>query len=211
MELKTTDSGLVIGSDGLARPAWAAPEPILRDYYDTEWGMPVRDEQGVFEQLCLQGFQAGLSWRTVLLKREALRGAFYEFAPDKVAVMESIEHLLDDDGLIRNRRKLQAVITNAQATIALRGDESAGGGLAQLIWSYQPKHTPQPEAFEEIPAATAESRALAKDLKQRGFSFVGPTTCFALMQVIGIVDTHLLGSWRRGSSRVWSEPAAGSI
>ncbi|WP_018297557.1 DNA-3-methyladenine glycosylase I [Corynebacterium lubricantis] len=194
MEQIQKDSGLVTGSDGRARPEWAAHDALLRNYYDTEWGMPIRDEQGVFERLCLQGFQAGLSWRLVLNKREALRRAFHGFSPDKVAVMDGIEHLLDDDSLIRNRRKLQAVITNAQATIALRGDESAGGGLAELIWSYQPDQTPRPRSLKEVPATSDESRALAKDLKKRGFSFVGPTTCFALMEVIGVVDTHLLGS-----------------
>lgn len=199
------ESGLVVGKDGLARPAWASHDEMLRTYYDTEWGMPVYSEQGVYERICLEGFQAGLSWRTVLAKRDALREAFLGFDPDKVAEMDSIEHLLDDDRLIRNRAKLEAVVKNAHATIALRGDESAGGGLAELIWSYQPATTPAPETLAEIPTTSEESKAMAKDLKKRGFSFVGPTTCFALMEAIGIVDTHLVGSWRRGSSGIWPQ------
>lgn len=195
---------LITGDDGLARPAWAAQDPLLRNYYDTEWGMPVRTEQGVFERVCLEGFQAGLSWRVVLAKREAFREAFHNFQPDKVAAMDGIEHLMDNPDLIRNRRKLQAVLTNAQATIALRDNDTVEGGLAELVWSFQPSETPRPHTFDEVPSQSPESVAMAKALKKHGFTFVGPTTCFALMESIGIVDTHLVGSWRRGSSGVWA-------
>lgn len=193
--------GLVVGADGLARPVWAAHDALLREYYDTEWGMPIRDEQGLFERLSLEAFQSGLSWATILRKRPAFRRAFANFNPDAVAEFgqADIERLLENAGIIRNRRKIEATITNAQATIALRGD----GGLSHLIWSFQPKKTPAPRTMAEVPTQSEESRALAKELKGRGFAFVGPTTMFALMEAVGIVDTHLIGSHRRGSSGVW--------
>ena len=189
----------VIGDDGLARPPWAATDPLLREYYDTEWGMPVTDEQGMFERVCLEGFQVGLSWRLILQKREALRAAFHRFDPDAVAGM-SIEHLLDDAGLVRNRRKLEAAVKNAQATLALREEGTHLGGF---VWSYQPAHTPVPRTMAEVPTRSPESEQLAKDLKKRGFTFVGPVTMYALMESTGIIDTNLVGTWRRGASGVW--------
>lgn len=189
----------ITGPDGLTRPPWAATDPLLRDYYDTEWGMPIRDEAGMFERLALEGFQVGLSWRLVLTKREALRRAFHGFDPDTVAGME-VEHLLDDASVIRNRRKLAAAVTNAQATVALRAE---GTNLAEFIWSYQPAETPAPRTVEEVPTRSPESEQLAKDLKARGFTFVGPVTMYALMESVGIVDTNLVGTWRRGASGVW--------
>ena len=196
---------LVVGDDGLARPAWAAADPLLREYYDTEWGMPVRDERGVFERLSLEAFQSGLSWATILRKRPAFREAFANFDPDAVAAFDDddVTRLLADASIVRNRAKILAALTNARATVALRED-AAVGGLAGLVWSYRPARTPEPRCAADVPARSAESTALAKDLKLRGFRFVGPTTCFALMEAIGIVDTHLLGSYRRGSSGVWS-------
>lgn len=190
----------VIGDDGLARPPWAATDPLLREYYDTEWGMPVTDEQGMFERVCLEGFQVGLSWRLILQKREALRAAFHGFAPEEVAGM-SIEHLLEDASLIRNRRKLEAAVKNAQATLALR---EKGTHLGEFVWSYQPANTPVPRTMAEVPTRSAESEQLAKDLKKRGFTFVGPVTMYALMESTGIIDTNLVGTWRRGASGVWA-------
>lgn len=190
----------VVGDDGLARPPWAAHDDLLRHYYDTEWGMPVRDEAGMFERICLEGFQVGLSWRLILQKRDALRRAFHGFDPDKVAGM-SIEHLLDDANLIRNRRKLQAAVTNAQATLKLREE---GVHLGEFVWSYQPSETPAPRAMEDVPTQSEESRQLARDLKARGFTFVGPVTMYALMESVGILDTNLIGTWRRGASGVWA-------
>ncbi|NKX51160.1 DNA-3-methyladenine glycosylase I [Arthrobacter deserti] len=194
-------SGVVIGGDGLARPAWAAADPLLREYYDTEWGMPVRGEQGVYERICLEGFQAGLSWATILRKRPAFRRAFRGFGVDTVAGFtgEDVERLMQDAGIVRNRAKIKAAITNAQATAALRAE----GGLSDFVWSFQPAATPAPRTFEEIPTSTPESAALSAALRRRGFAFVGPTTMFALMEAIGMVDTHLVGSHRRGSSGVW--------
>lgn len=190
----------VIGDDGLARPPWAATDPLLREYYDTEWGMPVTDEQGMFERVCLEGFQVGLSWRLILQKREALRAAFHGFDPEAVAGM-SIEHLLGDASLIRNRRKLEAAVKNAQATLDLR---EQGTRLGEFVWSYQPANTPVPRTMAEVPTRSAESEQLAKDLKKRGFTFVGPVTMYALMESTGIIDTNLVGTWRRGASGVWA-------
>ncbi len=191
----------VVGADGLARPAWAAVDPLLRDYYDTEWGLPVRDERGLFERLSLEAFQAGLSWVTILRKRPAFRAAFAGFDPDAVAAYTDadVERLMADPGIVRNRAKIRATVTNARATVALRAD----GGLAALVWSFRPATTPAPRTQDEVPTRSPESVALSKELRARGFSFVGPTTVFALMEAVGIVDTHLVGSHRRGTSGVW--------
>lgn len=196
-------SDLVVGSDGLARPMWAAKDPLLREYYDTEWGMPIRDETGLFERLSLEAFQSGLSWVTVLRKRPAFREAFHGFDPDTVAAFgeSDIQRLLADAGIIRHRVKINATITNARATIELRDSE----GLPDFIWSFKPEQTPRPRSFEEVPTRSLESEALAKALKQRGFVFVGPTTMFALMEAIGMVNTHLLGSHRRSAAGVWPD------
>lgn len=198
-----TDSGLITGDDGLARPVWAASDQLLRDYYDTEWGMPVRTEQGMFERLSLEAFQSGLSWATILRKRPAFRAAFADFDPDAVAAFTDadVKRLMADAGIVRNRRKVLATLTNARATVALRDTEDRD--LASFIWSFRPETTPEPTSLGEIPTTSAESVALAKALKKRGFAFVGPTTMFALMEAVGIVDTHLVDSWRRGSSGVW--------
>lgn len=192
---------LVVGEDGRARPVWAAHDEMLRHYYDTEWGMPVRDERGLFERLSLEAFQSGLSWATILRKRENFRAAFANFDPDAVAAFDDAdrERLLADAGIVRNRRKVDATITNARATVALREQ----GGLVDFIWGFQPATTPAPRDFSEVPSQSPESVALSKALKRAGFCFVGPTTMFALMEAVGIVDTHLLGSWRRGSSGIW--------
>jgi DNA-3-methyladenine glycosylase I len=186
----------------LARPVWASVDPLLRHYYDTEWGMPVRDEQGMFERISLEAFQAGLSWATILRKRPAFRIAFDDFDPDRVAGYgeADIERLMADAGIVRNRAKIRATITNAHATVRLREQ----GGVADLVWSFQPAQTPTPRTLAEIPTQSAESAALSKALRQAGFAFVGPTTMYALMEAIGIIDTHLLGSHRRGSSGVWA-------
>ncbi len=193
---------LVTGEDGLARPLWASTDPMLREYYDTEWGMPVHDERGVFERLSLEAFQSGLSWRTILAKRPAFRAAFADFDPDTVAAFDDddVARLLGDAGIVRNRAKIAATITNAAATVALRAD----GGLAPFVWSFRPGRTPEPRTAAEVPTTSPESVALSKALRKRGFVFVGPTTMHALMEALGIVDTHLVGSHRRGTSGVWS-------
>lgn len=195
-------TGVVVGEDGLARPAWASVDPLLREYYDTEWGMPVRSEHGLYERISLEAFQSGLSWATILRKRAAFRAAFSGFDPDAVAAFTEadVERLLLDAGIVRNRLKILATITNAKATIALRED----GGLVDLVWSFQPATTPAPRAGDAVITSTAESAALSKALRKRGFVFVGPTTMYALMEAIGIVDAHPVESHRRGSSGVWA-------
>jgi DNA-3-methyladenine glycosylase I len=192
----------VVGEDGLARPVWASVDPMLRHYYDTEWGMPVRDERGMFERISLEAFQSGLSWATILRKRPAFREAFVDFDPDAVAAFTEAdtERLMADAGIVRNRRKIEATITNARATVDLRNEE----GLVDFVWSFRPERTPAPRTYAEVPTTSPESVALSKALRKKGFVFVGPTTMFALMEAVGIVDTHLVDSHRRGSSGVWT-------
>ncbi len=194
-------SQVVVGEDGLARPPWAASDPLLRDYYDTEWGMPIRDERGLFERISLEAFQSGLSWATILRKRQAFRTAFAGFEPDLVAGFtdSDVERLLGDAGIIRNRSKILATIANANAVIALRND----GGLVDFVWSFLPESTPAPGPGEPIITQSTESLAMSKALKRQGFTFVGPTTMYALMEAIGMVDAHPVGSHRRGTSGVW--------
>lgn len=200
--MRPVSPDLVVGEDGLARPRWAARDPLLREYYDNEWGLPVRDERGMFERLSLEVFQSGLSWATILRKRPAFRAAFDGFDPDRVAAYgpDDVARLMADAGIVRNLKKVEATITNARATVSLR----QAGGLVDLVWSFKPAATPAPRTLAEVPSSSPESVALARELKRRGFVFVGPTTMFALMEAVGVVDTHLLGSHRRGSSGVWS-------
>lgn len=194
-------SGAILCEDGLMRPPWAAHDPRLRAYYDTEWGMPIHGEQELFERISLEVFQAGLSWATILRKRPAFRAAFHDFHPETVArfTEAQVEKLMGDPSIVRNRQKILATITNARATITLR----TAGGLDAFIWSFKPPTTPAPRTMAEIPTSSAESTALAKALRARGFRFVGPTSMFALMEAIGMVDTHLVGSHRRGASGIW--------
>lgn len=175
---------------------------MLRAYYDTEWGMPVTDERGVFERLSLEAFQSGLSWATILKKRPRFRDVFADFDPDVVSAFtdDDVARLLQDPGIIRNRAKILATINNAGATVRLRDK----GGLSEFIWSFQPTETPAPRTMAEAPTQSPESRAMAKALKKEGFAFVGPTTAYALMSAIGLVDLHLVDSHRRGTSGIWS-------
>jgi DNA-3-methyladenine glycosylase I len=202
----TSGADVITGPDGLARPAWASVDPLLREYYDTEWGMPVRDERGLFERLSLESFQSGLSWATILRKRPAFRAAFRDFDPDTVAGFgdDDVARLLADAGIVRNRAKILATIGNARATVALRDDPATPHGLPGLIWSFRPALTPLPRTMAEVPTVSPESTALAAALRAKGFRFVGPTTMHALMEAVGILDTHLVGSHRRGSSGVWA-------
>jgi DNA-3-methyladenine glycosylase I len=195
-------SGAVIGEDGLGRCPWATSPQIYVDYHDTEWGMPVRGEQPLFERIMLEAFQSGLSWLTILRKRPAFREAFADFDPEVVARFSDadVERLMQDAGIIRNRQKIQAARTNARAVVALREK----GGLDAFIWSRTPETTPVPRTIADVPTQTPESRALAKELRSHGFVFVGPTTVHALMEAIGMVDTHLVGCHRRGSSGVFA-------
>jgi DNA-3-methyladenine glycosylase I len=167
---------------------WASPaDPLLLTYHDTEWGRPVIDVRGIYERICLEAFQAGLAWRTVLAKRPAFRAAFANFQPDVVAGFgePDITRLLADAGIIRHRGKIVAAIANARAAVAL------GSELPELVWSFRPPAGDPPASLAEVPAATAESQRLARALKRAGFVFVGPTTAYALMQACGLVNDHV--------------------
>ncbi|MBE7161031.1 MAG: DNA-3-methyladenine glycosylase I [Williamsia herbipolensis] len=198
----TEETDLVVGDDGRARPVWAARPGLMQDYYDTEWGCLVDGENAYFERLSLEGFQSGLSWATILRKRPAFRELFCDFDVDTVARFTDadVDRLMGDARIVRNRAKIEATVGNARATQELRHD----GGLEQLIWSFRPETTPMPHTMAEVPTVSAESTALSKELRRRGFRFVGPTTAFALMEALGVVDTHLVGSHRRGCSGVWA-------
>jgi DNA-3-methyladenine glycosylase I len=180
------------GPDGRPRCQWAVSAPDYIAYHDEEWGRPVTDDRGIYERLTLEAFQSGLSWLTILRKREAFRKAFAGFAFERVAEFgdADVERLLADAGIVRNRAKIEAAIANARAARELAAD---GGSLTALAWSYLPLDDPVPHTLDAVPATTPESAALAKELKRRGFRFVGPTTAYALMQAVGIVNDHLAG------------------
>jgi DNA-3-methyladenine glycosylase I len=188
---------------------WPTSDPLYIDYHDREWGRPDVDERSLYEKLVLEGFQSGLSWVTILRKRPAFRAAFADFDPAAVAAFgdEDIARLMADAGIVRNRRKIEAAIVNARATVALRED----GGLSRLVWSHRPEAAPAPGAMADVPAQTAESKALAKALKARGFAFVGPTTMYALMQACGIVNDHVAGCWVRGAVQAEQDSAAARL
>lgn len=185
--------GLLEGPDGRLRCAWAGSAPEYLDYHDTEWGREVRGDSALFERMSLEAFQSGLSWITILRKREAFRAAFRGFDVEQVAAFgeADVHRLLQDAGIVRNRAKIEATIANARAVLDL--DEP----LSDLLWSFAPMRRPAPEKLAEVPATTPESTALAKALKRRGFRFVGPTTAYALMQATGMVDDHLAACWVR--------------
>ncbi|MBL8928635.1 MAG: DNA-3-methyladenine glycosylase I [Kineosporiaceae bacterium] len=190
------NAALVIGDDGLARCAWGTSTPDYLDYHDREWGRPVRGESALYERFTLEAFQSGLSWLTILRKREGFRRAFAGFDPDQVAAFTDadLDRLLGDAAIVRNRAKIQATIANAAAVVALREQ----GGLEALVWSFaEPAGRPAPQSLAEVPARTPESTALAKALRRAGFVFVGPTTAYAAMQACGLVNDHLEGCWSR--------------
>lgn len=185
---------VVVGADGRPRCPWpGVADPLYTAYHDTEWGRPVTDEVALFEKLCLEGFQAGLSWITILRKRADFRDSFAGFEPERVARFDDrdVERLMADARIVRNRRKVEATIGNARALLAMDGT------LSDLVWDHRPPPRPAPERFADVPAATPESVALARALKRRGFRFVGPTTVYALMQACGVVDDHLAGCFAR--------------
>jgi DNA-3-methyladenine glycosylase I len=183
---------LAEGPDGRVRCPWGVSAPDYVEYHDHEWGRPVTDDRGIYERLCLEAFQSGLSWLTILRKRESFREAFAGFDFDVVAGFgkRDVARLLADAAIVRNRSKIEAVIANARAA---RGLVESGGSLAALAWSFRPLRERAPVEIADVPATTRESEGLAKELKQRGFRFIGPTTAYALMQACGIVDDHLDG------------------
>ncbi len=174
------------------RCPWGTSAPEYIAYHDEEWGKPVRDDQGLYERLCLEAFQSGLSWLTILRKREAFRAAFAGFDPVRVAAFgeDDVARLMADAGIVRNRMKIDAAIANARAALEL-------DSLTELLWSFAPEPRPAPRALADVPAVTPESTAMAKELKRRGFRFVGPTTAYALMQACGLVNDHLDGCLAR--------------
>jgi DNA-3-methyladenine glycosylase I len=176
------------------RCGWANSAPEYVAYHDEEWGVPLHGETALFERLALEGFQSGLSWITILRKRPAFRKAFVRFNPKKVAAFgpDDVERLMADTGIVRNRAKIDATIRNAQAILELDTK------LDTLLWSFAPDPggRSRPTTLADVPAVTPESKAMAKELKKRGFAFVGPTTCYAMMQATGMVDDHIAGCWR---------------
>ncbi|QZA08931.1 DNA-3-methyladenine glycosylase I [Mycolicibacter heraklionensis] len=179
--------------DGQIRCGWVNNGSVLyRDYHDQEWGRPVRDRAALFERVSLEAFQSGLSWLVILRKRENFRRAFADFDVETVAGFTDadVARLMDDPGIVRNRAKIESTIANARATIALGSTD-----LADLLWSFAPPPRPRPVDLSAIPAVTPESTAMARELKRRGFRFVGPTTAYALMQATGMVDDHVRDCW----------------
>ncbi len=183
-------SGVVVGEDGVARCPWGASTPEYQVYHDREWGRPVGDDMRVFEKLCLEGFQAGLSWLTILRKREGFRDAFASFDPRVVAAFgeADVDRMLADPRIVRHRGKITAAIANARATVAL---EAQGVPLAAVLWKHEPASRRPPVETGDLPASTPESKALSVELRRHGFSFVGPTTVYAAMQALGVVNDHL--------------------
>jgi DNA-3-methyladenine glycosylase I len=192
--VSTVEPEVRAGADGLARCWWCGDDPLYMDYHDHEWGFPSADDRYLYEKLCLEGFQAGLSWLTVLRKRESFRRAFRGFDPETVARFgrRDISRLLADAGIIRNRAKIESAINNARRTIEVIEER---GSLAALIWSFQPAPGNRPKRLDRRTLVgltrTPESAALSRALKERGFTFVGPTTLYAYMQSIGLVNDHL--------------------
>ena len=189
-------SDTVVGEDGLARCGWGLSAPDYVAYHDEEWGVPLHGDRELFERMSLEAFQSGLSWLIILRKREGFRKAFDGFDVAKIATYgdKKVESLLADPGIVRNRAKIAATIRNAQATLNLDVP------LGELMWSFAPAHHKPPVSWSDVPATTDESKALAKELKRRGFAFVGPTTCYAMMQATGMVDDHLVECWRSGGA-----------
>ncbi|MBF6195582.1 DNA-3-methyladenine glycosylase I [Nocardia beijingensis] len=185
-----------IADDGLVRCAWPLDSQLYRDYHDNEWGKPLHGDDALFERLCLEAFQSGLSWLTILRKRPAFRAAFADFSIARVAEFDDddVARLMADAGIVRNRSKIDAAIANARVARDL------DVGLDELLWSFAPPPRPRPRSGAEVPATTPESIAMAKELKRRGFRFVGPTTAYALMQATGMVDDHVADCWV-GSAR----------
>jgi DNA-3-methyladenine glycosylase I len=188
---------LVVGDDGRARCAWAGTDTEYQRYHDEEWGTPLHGDRPLFEKLSLEGFQAGLSWITILRRRPTFRAAFAGFDIDQVAAFDArdVQRLMNDPGIIRNRAKIEATISNARITRELIRDDD--GALDRLLWSFAPPpRTSAPRTLGDLPATTAESTAASRALKKLGYRFVGPTTIYALMQSAGMVDDHVAGCWR---------------
>jgi len=192
-----TRASIVVGDDGRSRCAWVGADAEYTRYHDEEWGTPLHGDRPLFEKLSLEGFQAGLSWITILRRRPTFREAFAGFDIDAVALFDErdVERLMNDPGIIRNRAKIEATISNALVTQGLVAEHP--GALDQLLWGFAPAPRDRaPASFNELPATTEESTAASRALKKLGYRFVGPTTVYALMQSAGMVDDHVAGCWR---------------
>jgi DNA-3-methyladenine glycosylase I len=191
VEEKVFESG-----DGRKRCPWGIEPAEYRLYHDEEWGRPVVDDVRIYEKLCLEGFQSGLSWLTILRKRDGFRRAFQDFEPEKVAAFDErdVERLLEDADIVRHRGKIEATIANARAVLEVQGNE---GSLAALLWRYEPDPAPPVDILPELPPFRPEAKDLSKELRRRGFRFVGPTTVYAAMQALGVVNDHLEGCFCR--------------
>jgi len=194
-------NGVAVGPDGLSRCPWCLGSPDYLAYHDDEWGRPVRDDAGMFERLCLEAFQSGLSWLTILRKRANFRAAFAGFDPVLVAAFgpDDVARLLADQGIVRNRAKIDAAVSNARAALELPA------GLAATVWGYAPEPGPAPRTLDDVPSWTPASKALSAELRRSGFRFTGPVTAYAMMQACGVVDDHLAGCFRRAGARVKSD------
>jgi DNA-3-methyladenine glycosylase I len=195
--VSSTTADVRIGDDGKARCRWVGTDAEYIRYHDEEWGWPLHGDQRLYEKLSLEGFQAGLSWITILRRRPTFRQVFHDFDPARVASMgdDEIEAAMHNEGIIRNRAKVLATIKNAALVVELTRE--GPGALDELMWSFAPKPRAQrPSSMAEIPAVTDESLAMSKTLRKLGFGFVGPTTMYALMQSSGMVDDHVAGCWR---------------
>jgi len=190
-------ASVLVGDDGVARCGWVGTDPEYLRYHDEEWGTPLHGDRALFEKLSLEGFQAGLSWITILRRRPAFRAAFHDFDPSRVAAMtaDDADRLMQDSSIIRNRAKIEATISNAAVTVALSAARE--GALDELMWGFAPPPRAAPLAtLADVPAVTEESTALSAALRRLGFRFVGPTTLYALMQSSGMVDDHVAGCVR---------------
>lgn len=200
------EGGVQSGPDGILRCAWANGSELYRDYHDQEWGRPVHGDNPIFERMTLEAFQSGLSWLVILRKRENFRKAFAGFDPHAVAVFddEDRSRLLVDAGIVRNRAKIEAAINNAQRVVDLL-DQEGQGALDRLMWRYRPAQDRAPRELSDIPTQVQESVVLSRELKSRGFKFLGPVTLYAGMQAMGMVDDHLVGCHRRETGSAQSQ------
>jgi DNA-3-methyladenine glycosylase I len=194
--MSAMETGLVVGDDGVSRCWWSGEDPLYRSYHDTEWGWPERRDQALFEKICLEGFQSGLSWLTILRKRENFRSAFQGFDPSRIAGFDGgdVERLMSDAGIVRNRAKILSTINNAARCLETVEE---WGSLAAYVWSFEPPPEARPGRLDHsrlmTMGSTAESKAMSKDMKRRGWSFVGPTTAYAAMEAMGVVNDHIDG------------------
>lgn len=198
----SSPTSVIVGEDGVARCWWCGDDPLYIAYHDEEWGVPVYDDQRLFEKICLEGFQAGLSWITILKKRENFREAFFGFDVERVAGFgkRDVNRLMNNEGIVRNRAKIEATINNARQMIELVGEV---GSFSDYLWQFEPQQSPVLRNRQQVHSTTPESNAMSRSLRKNGWKFVGPTTCYALMQAMGMVNDHIrtCHAWDRINQR----------